>query len=257
MRVAISALAAAVLAGCGGGSFTEQEKRLRNEMVLYFAELNAQAGANAQDLKATKSDVDISPPALITYRYDWDIAGNVYNNVVCANNACGAKIGILTNPGTGLRCPACNTDLAEEMTRIGRAQPMFEVRSTTTPILVIVRYVRHTLAHDPSSAVMVSAKTETTHSIKPLTDLEPRGRGAYYAGGFYRETASALCTAGFVYKGGDLHQMDPATVEKMTKDPPETPSVSSMKLGRWGAIEQPIMPWIGRPPIAKEAPKSP
>lgn len=252
MRVAIAVLAAAAVAGCSGGSFTEQEKRLRSEMVRYFAELNAQAGANAQEVKATKSDVDISPPALIIYRYDWDIAGNVYNNVLC--NACGAKIGILTTPGTGLRCPACNTDLAEG---IGRAQPMFEVRSTTTPIIVLVRYVRHTLAHDPSSAVMISAKTETTHSIKPFTELDPRGRGAYYAGGFYRVTASAICTTGFVYKGGDLRQIDPPSVEKMIKDPPETPTVSSMKLGRWGAIEKPIMPWIGKPPISKEAPKSP
>lgn len=259
MRLAIAALAAAALAGCSGGPFPEQEKRLRADIVRHFAELNAQAGARAQEAKATRTDIDIPPTSLVLNRYDWDIAGNVYPNVVCPNAACAAQLGTKASPGTTLRCPACNHDLMEELTRIGRGQPMFEIKSSNSlPIVVLVRYVRHAMVYDPNSAVSVSAKVEATHPIEGWT--KERAPGTYYAGGFYRIASSALCTTAFVYKGGELRQVHPDQVKKMIADPPENVPVNSMKLGRWGAVEQPLIPWLGRPPAAsapKETPKSP
>jgi len=260
MRLSIAALAAAVLAGCSEGSFSEQEKGVKAELERHFAELNAEAGARAQAAKATKYDGELAATSLVLNRYDWNIGGAVYQNLVCPNASCGAKIGTLFSAGTDVRCPACNTVLAD-LKESGKAKPMFEIRSAnTTPIVVIVRYVRHAFALDPNSTVAVSSKTEATNSIKLYTDTNERGRGAYYAGGLYRETASALCTTGFVFKGGTLREIDPASVKKMTQDPPETVSVSSMKLGRWGGIEEPLVGWLGKPPVgsaAKEAPKSP
>jgi hypothetical protein len=117
------------------------------------------------------------------------------------------------------------------------------------------------MAYDPNSAVSVSSKVEAAHQIEPLTKSENRGMGTYYAGGFYRTATSALCTTAFVYKGGELRQVHPDQVKKMIADPPENVPVGSMKLGRWGAVEVPLTPWLGRPPSAasapKEAPKNP
>ena len=259
MRFAMAVLATAALAGCGGGPFTEQEKEVKVEMVRHFAELNAQAGARVQEAKATRTDIDLLPTALVLNHYEWDIAGNVYDNVVCP--ACQAALGTRASAGTEIRCPSCNQELMTELTRIGRAKPMFEIKSgNQLPIVIIVRYVRHALAYDPNSAVMVSAKIEAdpAHSIKSYTDSAARGQGMYYAGGFYRETASAFCTTGYVYQGGGLHQIDPESVKKLTADPPENVPVSAMKLGRWGAIEVPRTPWLGKSPAAapKETPKS-
>src|SRR5262245_31515652 len=166
MRVAVAGLGVAGLAGCGGRSFAGQCRAGRGELVRHFAELNAEAGARAQDATAARADFDIAPTALVLNQYAWDIEGSVYPNVEC--HACHAKLGTLATTVKEIRCPACNTDLKEELNRVGRAQPMFEIKSTTTPIVVIVRYVRHSLAYDPSSAVMVTSKTEAQpeHSIK-------------------------------------------------------------------------------------------
>jgi len=262
MRVAIAALAVAALAGCGGGPFPEQEKEVKVEMVRHFAELNAEAGLRAQEAKAARMDIDIAPTALVLNQYAWDLEGSVYPNVTC--HACQAKLGTLATAVKEIRCPACNTDLKEELGRVGRAQPMFEIKSgNSLPIVVVVRYLRHSLAYDPSSAVMVSSKTEAMpeHSIKSYTDVANRSQGSvYYAGGFYRVAGTALCTTAFVYKGGELHQVDPESVKKMTAESPENVPVSQMKLGRWGAVEVPRTPWLGKPPMEgaaapKETPK--
>jgi hypothetical protein len=261
MRVAIAALAAAALAGCSGGPFPEQEKRLRSDMIRHFAELNAEAGVRAQEAKATKSDIDVPGTALVLNHYEWDLEGQIFPNVECINPSCLAKIGTLvltdTRPESKLRCLVCNTDLREEMNRVGRGLPMFEIKSgNSLPIVVLVRYVRHSMVYDPNSLVSVSPKTEASNPIEPYT----KERGMLYAAGFYRTAASALCTTAFVYKGGELHQVDPRQVDKMIADPPENVPVNSMKLGRWGAVEKPLTPWLGRPPAAsvpKEAPKSP
>ena len=259
MRFAIAALAAVALAGCSDGPYSEQEKSIKVEMVRHFAELNAQAGERAQQTKGTKTDIDLAPTALTINRYEWDIAGFVYPDVVC--HGCQAKLGKLATTGADIRCPNCGLELLAELTRVGRGQPMFEIKSASnaTPIVVIVRYIRRSLAYDPNSAVMVSAKAEAAFPIKSYTDAEHRGQGAYYAGGFYRVTGSAICTTGFVYRGGALNQIDPDSVKKMVKDPPETVAVPAMKLGRWGAVEEPWTPWLGNPPAAaaaKDAPKS-
>lgn len=261
MRVAIAALFVAALAGCSDGPYTEQEKAVRAEATRYFDQLNADAGAKEQAARAARTDIDLPPTSLVINTYDWNIAGTVFKDVVCTG--CQAKLGtrILLQPTAELRCPACNTNLATELTTQGRGLPMFEIRSGTgTPVVALVRYVRHALVYDPNSAVSVSAKTEATNPIKPYTDSEQRGRGAYFASGLYREATSALCTTAFVYRGGQLNQVNPESVKSMVKDPPENPAVSSMKLGRWGAVEEPLVPWLGKPPVAggtKEAPKSP
>ena len=260
MRFTTAALAALVLAGCGGGPYSEQEKQVKVEVARYFAEMNAQAGARVQEAKATKTDIDVPPTSLVVNTYDWDLAGSLYENVTCTNNSCQAQIGTLAATGSAVHCPACNHDLTTELASSGKAKPMFEIRSAqgSLPLVVVVRYIRHTRVYDPNSLVSVSARTEATNSIRPLTDAEERGR-SYYAGGFYRDATTSVCATGFVYKGGDLDQVDPKSVEKMIADPPETVAVGSMKLGRWGAVEKPLMPWFGRKPAAapKAEPKTP
>jgi hypothetical protein len=259
MRVAIAVLSVAALAGCSGGPYSEQEKEVKSEVVRRFAELNAEAGARIQAARGTKTDIDVPATSLVVDQYDWDVAGSVYTNVSCGS--CQAKLGTrLSTPfRSDLKCPSCGQDLKEALA--SKALPMFEIRSgTSLPIVVLVRYVRHTSALDPNSAVMVSTKTEATNPIKPYTDAEQRGHGAYYAGGLYRVTSTSLCTEGFVYKGGELRGIDPESVRKMMKDASEAVPVSSMKLGRWGAVEEPMTPWLGRAPsgtAVKEAPKSP
>lgn len=252
MRFTTAALAALVLAGCGGGPYPEQEKQVKAEVVRYFAELNAQAGARMQEAKAARTDIDLPPTSLVVNTYDWDLAGTVYENVTCSNSLCGAAIATLVSLGSAVRCPACNTDLTTELAGGGKGKPMFEIRSgTSLPIVVVVRYVRHARAYDPNSLVSVSAKTEATNPIKPIT--EERGTG-YYAGGFYRDATTTSCVTGFVFDGG-LNQIDPESVKKLTADPPENVSVGSMKLGRWGAVEKPVTPWLGRKPSTAAAPK--
>lgn len=259
MRLTMAALAALVLAGCSGGPYSEQEKQVKAEVARYFAERNAQAGARIQEAKTTKTDIDIPDTSLVVSTYDWALDGVLYENVTCTNNSCQAQIGTLAATGSAVRCPACNHDLTTELASSGKGKPMFEIRSgTNLPIVVLVRYIRHTRVYDPNSLVSVSARTEATNPIKPIT--EERGSG-YYAGGFYREATTSVCAGGFVYRGGDLDAIDTASIEKMIKDPPENPSVSSMKLGRGGAVEKPLMPWLGRKPAAvtvpKEEPKNP
>lgn len=261
MRVAIAALFVAALAGCSDGPYPEQEKAVRSLVPAYFAQLNADAGAKEQAARAARTDIDLPPTSLVLNTYDWDIAGSVFKNVVCTQ--CQAKLGtrVTVPQSPEIRCPACPAALATELNGQGRALPMFEIRSgTNTPVIVLVRYVRHSKVYDSNSAVAVTSKTEASNPIKPYTDAEQRGRGAYFASGLYRESGSALCTTAFVYKGGQLNQVDPESVKKMIQDPPENPTVSSMKLGRWGAVEEPLVPWLGKPPVAggaKEAPKNP
>jgi len=261
MRLAIAVLAAAALAGCSDGPLSEQEKEVKAEVGRHFAELNAQAAARAQEAKLTKSDIDLPATALVLNRYDWDLNGAIYPDVECSNAACKAKLGTLASIGVELRCPACGQELMTELTRVGKSLPMFDLRSGTgLPVVVIVRYVRKSYAYDLTSAVLVSSKTESVISTKAFTDPENRGKGGYYANGLYRVTGTAIGTTGFVYRGRELHEIDPESVKKMTQDPPETVSVSSMKLGRWGGIEKPLMPWLGKPPTeapAKETPKTP
>lgn len=258
MRVAIAALAVAILAGCSGGSFTEQEKEVKAEVARYFAELNAEAGARAQQAKATRTDIDLPPTSLVLNQYEWDLAGSVYPNVTC--HQCQTNLGTRATATGSLLCPECGADLVPELTRIGRGVPMFEIKSgNSLPIVVVVRYIRRSLAYDPNSAVLVSQKADASFPVKAFTDADQRGHGAYYAGGFYRVTGASICRTGFVYRGGELRQIDPESVKKMTKDPPETVAVSAMKLGRSGALEDPLTPWIKGPSAKtpKEAPKSP
>lgn len=258
MRFAMAALTAAALAGCSGGSFTEQEKEVKAEVARYFGELNAEAGARAQQAKATTSDIDVPATSLVLSQYEWDLAGSVYPNVAC--HQCQAQLGTRATATGSLLCPECGADLVPELTRIGRGVPMFDIKSgNSLPIVVLVRYVRRSLAYDPNSAVLVSQKADASFPVKAFTDANERGKGAYYAGGFYRVSAASICTTGFVYRGGELRQIDTDSIKKMLKDPPETPSVSAMKLGRWGAVEEPLTPWIKGPAAktAKEAPKSP
>jgi hypothetical protein len=257
MRLAIAALLVGALAGCSEGSYADQEKSVKGDTVRLFAELNAQAGLRAQETKATSYDIDIPYTALVLDRYEWGLEGSVYTDVTCPNGACGASLGTLVNPKVtpdmALRCPACGQELGTEIA--GKAKPMFEVKSTSAPIIVVVRYVRRSFAHDPSSAVMVSSKTEQTVNIRPIT--ETRAPGLYYAGGFYREVNAVVGVTAFVYKGGELRPVDAESVKKLTADPAETVSVSSMKTGTWDPIEKPLLPWLGRAPAAKpkEAPK--
>lgn len=251
MRFAMAALLVGALAGCSEGTYVEQQKWVRGDVARFFAELNAQAGVGAQEAKATQHDTEIPYTSLVLNRYDWAVEGNVYPDVTCSNGACGAKLGTMVSGGTDLRCPACGQDLGTDLA--GKAKPMFEEKSTTAPLVVIVRYVRRSLAHDPSSAVMVSSKTEQTISIKPWT--ETRGPGIYYAGGFYREVYSVIGTTGFVYRGGELSPIDAASVKKLTADPAEAVSPSAMKTGRWDPDEKPLLPWLGRAPAGKAAPK--
>jgi hypothetical protein len=260
MRLAIAVLAAAALAGCSDGPLGEQEKEVKVAVGRHFAELNAQAAARAQEAKLTKSDVDLPATALVLNRYDWDLNGAIYPDVECSNAACKAKLGKLASVGVELRCPECGQELMTELTRVGKSQPMFESKSTGLPIVVIVRYVRKSYAYDPTSSVLVSSKTESVISTKAFTDPENRAKGGFYANGLYRVTGTAIGTTGFVYRGGELHEIDPESVKKMVKDPPETVSVSSMKLGRWGGVEEPLTPWLGKPPTeapAKAPPKTP
>jgi hypothetical protein len=256
MRVAFAALAVvAALAGCSEGSYSEQEKKLKLEVARYFAELNADASAAVQAAKSTHADHEISSTALNTSQYEWDAAGSVYENVVCPNGACGAELGMMATASEKLRCPQCNQELSPD-----KAKPMLEIRSgTSMPIVILVRYVRRGLAYDPNSAVKVSARTENEHLISDLIDPANRGKDRIYAGGYYRVVTSSLCTTAFVFKGGELRQVDPENVRKMMGSS-EQVSASGLKLGRWSAIEEPLKPWLGKKPAAsaaKEEPKSP
>ena len=256
MRVAFAALAVvAALSGCSEGSYSEQEKRIKVEVARYFAELNADASAAVQSAKATHADHEIAATALNPSRFEWDAAGSVYEGVVCPNGACGVELGMLASASEKLRCPECNQELSPD-----KAKPMFEIRSgTSMPIVILVRYVRRGLAYDPSSMVKVSARTEGDHLISELVDPANRGKGRIYAGGMYRVVTSSLCTTAFVFKGGELRQVDPDNVKKMMGST-EQVSSSGLKLGRWPAIEEPLKPWLGKKPTAsapKEEPKSP
>jgi hypothetical protein len=255
MRVALAALAVATLIGCSEGSFSEQEKKIKTELARYFAELNAEASASVQAAKSTKFDHEMSPSALNPSRYEWDVAGAVYEDVTCPNGACAAALGTMATTAEKLRCPECNQELTPD-----KKKDMFEIRSgTNMPIVVLVRYIRKGLAYDPNSVVRVSPRIEGgEHSISALTAAENRGTGLAYAGGFYRVATTSLCTTAFVFKGGELNQVDPDSVKKLMGSS-DTVTASGLKLGRWPAIEDPVKPWLGKAPVAakKEEPKSP
>ena len=256
MRVVIAVLAVAALAGCGGGPFPEQEREVKAEVARYFAELNSEAAARAIDAKAASAQVDVPPAALTLSRFDWDIAGSIFPNVVCPG--CKSELGTLATTGVDLKCPECGMALMEELARIGRAVPMFEIKSAQSlPIVIVVRYVRHVQVFDPNATVSVSAKTAATTPIDSYTTRERHDPKLYYANGFYRSAGDLLGVTGFVYRGGSLRQIDAKSIEQMTKDPPESVPVSSMTLGAAAPIETPIKPWIGKKPEAagKAAPK--
>lgn len=253
MRVAIAALAAAALAGCSGGSVQELEKQVKGEMVRHFADLNAAAAESNRAAKETRTDIDIPATALVVNRYEWDLNGMVHENVVCQN--CQESLGTMATIGVDLRCPACGAGLMEELARVGKGKPMFELKSgTATPIRVLVRYVRRMYAYDPNSAVTVSAKTAAQFpTIDAYTVADNRGKGAYYAGGFYRMTGAAIATAGFAYDGGSLRPLDRAWVKQQSGEPVEVATEGDKAQG---PVEKPLLPWLGKMPAAP-APKDP
>lgn len=258
MRFAISALAVAALAGCGGGPYQQQEREVRAETARYFADLNAEAETRAIDAKAVALEADLPASGLTLSRFDWDLNGSVFPNVVCPQ--CKAQLGWLATTGVDLKCPECATGLMEELARIGRAIPMFEIKSgQTLPIVVVVRYVRRMYVYDPNATVAVSAKAQANFPIDTYTAREPHNPRLYYAGGFYRLAGEALGMTGFVYRGGSLHQIDPDSIKKMTADPPETVPVSAMKIGPSAPVEIPLKPWLGKRPegVTPKAPEKP
>ena len=249
MRLAIGFLAAAALAGCGGGPYGQQEKEVRNLAAQYFNTLNADAALLAIDAKATRSVADAPSLGRTRNTYEWRIDGYVVPDVTCPDGKCKAKLGTVAYTGVDLKCPACGAALADEINRLRRSLPMFEIRSgSALPIVVIVRYVRRVGVYDPSATVSVTPRTQETIPVDAFAGRDRRDPKHYYAGGFHRPDAAFICTTGFVYKGGELRQIDPKSVEKMTAMPPENVAVSAMKLGNNPAVEKPLRTWAAVAP---------
>jgi len=258
MRFAIAVLSAAALAGCGGGPYAQQEREVKSQVAQYFNSLNAEAALMAIDAKATRSVADAPSLGRTMNTYDWRIDGYVVPDVTCPDGKCKAKLGTLAYTGVDLKCPACGAALADEINRLGRSLPMFEIRSgSALPIVVIVRYVRKVGVYDPSSTVSVTARTQEAIPVESFTGRDRRDPRNYYAGGFHRPDSAFIGTTGFVYKGGELRQIDPASVGKMTAMPPENVAVSAMKLGPTAAVEKPLRTWasIAPAPTVEKAPE--
>jgi hypothetical protein len=259
MRGGIAALGVvAFLAGCGGGPYSQQEREVRSQVAQYFNSLNGEAALLSIDAKATRSVADAPSLGRTVNTYEWRPDGYIVPDMTCPEARCKAKLGTVAWLGIDLKCPVCGAALADEINRLGRSLPMFEIKSgQTLPIVVLVRYVRRVGVYDPTATVSVSSRTQETIPVDAFAARDRRDPKNYYAGGFHRPDAAFIGATGFVFKGGTLRQIDPGSVRKMTAMPPENVPVSAMKLGPTVAVEELMRTWAAiAPAAAPAAPKA-
>ncbi len=259
-RILAVAFIPALLAACGPSEYKAQVADFKNQLALHFNRMNQEGAIAAMEAKAApfKKTEEATTTGRVTSTYQWIDTGVVLRNVEA--KAARTRIPLLVYSGAELNLPGAapgmekpadaTTVLAADLTEAdlkkydASAAPMFAIVSgEQRPIIAIVRYVRRQRVLDPQGTVQISAKgyekaQTTPEELGPKLAADPKN---YYGGGYHRPDATFVVTTAFVYRGGGIEQVDPASVTKLLAG--EKVPASQMKLGATVGLETEVATW--------------